>query len=333
MKKKLSLLISVLLIISLVTLSGCSKSTDTAGDTSTGGNVFITIGTGTTGGSYYPLGGAMAKIWSDNIPNMKASVQSTGGTNQNIQLMADQQAEAGFTDTKYVLAYNGHGNWEGEPQTWLRGLVPLYPEPTNIVVAKGSGITSLEDLKGKRISIGAVGSGTESTARELCKVLGLDVDKDIQAFMLGTGDTSKAFQDKQIDAAILVGSLGMSSIIELTSLDLINFLDVSDEMFDKLHKENNTWVQFEIPKDYYKGQDKPVKTYAAFNIISVREDLSEDVAYEMTKQLFENKEVLLEVRKTIKSMTLENVEKIAIPIHPGALKYYKEVGAKLPQNN
>jgi TRAP transporter TAXI family solute receptor len=337
LKKNLLVAMSFIMTALLVFAVGCSSSTGTGGQsteaTEKEGPIFITMGTGTTGGTYYPLGGAMAKIWTDNIPNVHASVQSTGGTNQNIQLMADGQSEVGFTDTKYVLAYNGEGDWKGQPQTWLRGLLPLYPEPTNILVAKDSGIKTLEDMKGKRISIGAVGSGTESTSRELFSVLGMDVDKDIKAFMLGTGDTAKAFQDKQIDAAILVGSLGMSSIVELTSLNLVDFLDVPDETFEKIYEVNNTWVQFTIPANYYQNQPNPVNTYSAFNTLSCREDLPEDLAYQMVKTLFDHKEDLLAVRQTMENMTLENVEKIAIPIHPGALKYYKEKGAKLPPGN
>lgn len=325
MKKERCFIVCVLLLVAVFSVVRLSDQANAFG-----AKTFIGIGTGTTGGSYYPLGGTMAKIWTDTIPDVQASVQSTGGTIQNIELMAEGEAEAGFTDTKYVLAYEGKGPWEGKPQTWLRGLVPLYPEPTNIVVAKDSGITSLEELKGKRISIGAVGSGTQSTARELLGILGIDADKDIQAFALGTGETSKAFQDKQIDAAILVGSLGMSSVIELTSLDLVKFLDVSDDLFEKIYAVNNTWIRFDIPQDYYQNQPQTVKTYAAFNILSVREDLPEDLAYQMTKQLFEHKADLVEVRKTMENMSLENVEKIVIPIHPGALKYYQEVGAKLP---
>ena len=340
MKKYFNLLLVLLLMLSVV-LTGCSGGQNVPADTSSKGageekpaeKVYLTIGTGTTGGSYYPIGAAMAKIWSDNIPGVIANVQSTGGTIQNIELMASGDSEVAFTDTKYVSAYNGQGDWEGRPQTFLRGLVPLYPEPTNIVVAKGSNIKSLEDLKGKRVSIGAVGSGTESTSRELFKVLGMDADKDIKAYMLGTGDTSAAFQDKQIDAAILVGSLGMSAIVEITALDLVDFLDVPDETFKKIFEVNNTWVQFNIPANTYQNQDKEVKTYSAFNTISVNESVPEDLAYQMTKTLFENKQDLVTVRPTMESMTYENVEKIAIPIHPGALKYYKEVGAKLPAGN
>lgn len=336
MKKGLVLLL-VLLLISSSVLSGCSKSSDTIATDNTnagkGEKVYLTLATGTTGGSYYPIGAAMAKIWTDSIANMNANVQSTGGTNQNIELMASKDSEAGFTDTKYVLAYNGKGNWEGKPQTWLRGLVPLYPEPTNIVIAKGSNIKTLADLKGKRVSIGAVGSGTESTSRELFQVLGMDADKDIKAFMLGTGDTAKAFQDKQIDAAILVGSLGMSAVVEITALDLIEFLQVPDDIFDKIYEANNTWIKFTIPANTYQNQKEDVNTYAAFNIISVHESISEDLAYQMTKTLFEHKADLVAVRPTMESMTLETVEKIAIPLHPGALKYYKEIGAKIPAGN
>lgn len=331
MKKITYIVVMLFFIIAIV--AGCSQNTGNNNAVQKNEKIYITIATGTTGGSYYPLGGAMAKIWTDKIPGVKASVQSTGGTVQNIQLLADKEAEVGFTDTKYVLAYEGKGPWEGKPQKWLRGLVPLYPEPTNIVVAKGSGIKTLADLKGKRVSIGAVGSGTESTSRELLKILGIDPDKDIKAFMLGTGDTAKAFQDKQIDAAILVGSLGMSAVVEITSLNLVEFLDVPDEIFNKLYEINNTWVKFTIPAGYYQNQPNPVQTYASFNILSVREDLPEDLAYQMTKLLFENKQELIAVRPTMENMTLENVEKIAIPIHPGALKYYKEVGAKLPTRN
>ncbi len=336
MKKNHLAAVALLMTVLLVLAAGCSGSTGTGGESTEAPEseiIFITMGTGTTGGSYYPLGGAMAKIWTDNIPNVHASVQSTGGTNQNIQLMADNQSEVGFTDTKYVLAYNGVADWEGDPQTWLRGLLPLYPEPTNILVAKGSGITTLEGMRGKRVSIGAVGSGTESTSRELFSVLGMDADQDIKAFMLGTGDTAKAFQDKQIDAAILVGSLGMSSIVELTALDLVDFLDVPDDVFDRIFEVNNTWVQFTIPANYYQNQPNPVHTYSAFNTLSCREDLPEDIAYQMVKTLFEHKEDLLAVRQTMENMSLENVEKIAIPIHPGALEYYKEMGAKLPPGN
>jgi TRAP transporter TAXI family solute receptor len=175
-----------------------------------------------------------------------------------------------------------------------------------------------------------VGSGTEATSRELFGVLGMDVARDIRPFMLGTGETASALQDRRIDAAILVGSLGMSAVVEITSLGLVDFLEVDDATFRSLKKVNETWVQFTIPANFYRNQPRPVRTYSGFNIISVRADLPEELAYQMTKTLFENKADLVAVRATMENMSLENVEKIEIPLHPGAARYYRERGLRIP---
>jgi len=288
---------------------------------------FLNIGTGSTGGTYYPAGAAMAKVCNSSIEGIKMSVQSTGGTVNNIQLLADSEAELGFMDGLYYYAYMGKGKYEGNPQKFLRALIPLYPEPIQLMVAKGSDIKSLEDFRGKRVSIGAVASGTEVTAKQLLRVAGIDPEADIQAESLGVGDTAKAFGDKRIDAAIMVGSLGMSGVVEVTTLGLVDFIDVSDELIAKVVEETPYWVPFEIPAGYYKGQPDPVKTYASWNIVAIKDSVEEDRVYQMTKALFENKEDILAVSKKLETMTPENVKHILIPLHPGAEKYYREVGA------
>ena len=121
---------------------------------------FVNVATGPTGGTYYPVGSAMSKIWTDNIEGVKASAQSTGGTMNNIQLLADGEAEAAFADGLYYDAYNELKNYEGKPQTFLRAAVPLYPEAIHLLVARDSGIKSLQDLKGKKVAVGAVGGST-----------------------------------------------------------------------------------------------------------------------------------------------------------------------------
>ena len=171
---------------------------------------FINIGTGSTGGTYYPVGAGMAKVWNSAIPGMKANAQSTGGTAQNLALLGKGEAEVIFADGLYFFAYEGKGTFEGKPMKELRGLVPLYAEPIHFLVAKGSNIKSIQDLKGKRVSVGAVGSGTEVTVRTLLKVAGLDPDKDIKPENLGLSDTAGAFADKNIDAALTVGALGIA---------------------------------------------------------------------------------------------------------------------------
>ncbi len=288
---------------------------------------FLNIGTGSTGGTYYPTGAAMAKICNSNIEGVQVSVQSTGGTVNNIQLLADSEAELGFMDGLYYYAYMGKGKYEGNPQKFIRALVPLYPEPVQLMVAKDSGITSIEDFRGKRVSIGAVASGTEVTAKQLLRVAGLDPATDIQVENLGVGDTAKAFGDKRIDAAIMVGALGMSGVVEVTTLGLVDFIDVSDELVAKVVEETPYWVPFEIPAGYYKGQANPVKTYASWNIVAIKDSVRDDLVYQMTKALFENKADILAVSKKLETMTPENVKHILIPLHPGAEKYYREIGA------
>jgi TRAP transporter TAXI family solute receptor len=311
MKRTLGIMASVAVILSMA--AGVASAV-----------TFVNIATGSTGGSYYPLGAAMAKIWNDNIDGIKASAQSTGGTVNNIQLMGSGEADAAFMDGLYYYAYLGKGKYEGNPQEYIRALVPLYPEPIQLMVAKGSDIKSLADFKGKRVSIGAVASGTEVTARQLLKAVGIDPDNDIQAENLGVGDTAKAFSDNRIDAAIMVGSIGMAGVVEATTLGVVEFIDVPDEIRDKVIEETPYWVPFTIPANTYKGQEKDVKTYASWNIVAVHKDLDPDLVYQMTKQLFDHKEDLLAVRAKMTTMSEENTKYILIPMHEGAQKYYDE---------
>ena len=286
---------------------------------------FINIATGSTGGAYYPLGAAMAKIWNDNIEGIKASAQSTGGTVNNIQLMGSGEAETGFMDGLYYYAYLGKDKFEGNPQDYIRALVPLYPEPTQLMIAKGSGIKTLHDFKGKRVSIGAVASGTEVTARQLLRLAGIDPDKDIQAENLGVGDTATAFSDKRIDAAVMVGSLGMAGVVEAATLGVVEFIDVPDNIRDKVIAETPYWVPFTIPANFYSNQPNEVKTYASWNILAIHKNVDGDLAYQMTKALFEHKDDLLAVRAMMETMKPENIQYILIPMHYGARRYYDEV--------
>lgn len=288
---------------------------------------FINIGTGSTGGTYYPVGAAMAKVWNSSIPGMKANAQSTGGTAQNLALLAKGDAEIGFADGLYYFAYEGKGQFDGKPMKNIRGLVPLYAEPIHFLVAKGSGIKSLKDLKGKRVSVGAVGSGTEVTVRTLLKVNGIDPDKDIKAENLGLSDTATAFADKNIDAGLTVGALGIAGVVEITTIGTAELIDFEPDAIKNLCKELPYYLPFDIPTNTYKGQTKPVKAMASWNILVVKDDLDKDLAYNMTKALFEKKKDILNVSTRLASMAPENLKYIQVPLHPGAEKYYKEIGA------
>ena len=288
---------------------------------------FINIGTGSTGGTYYPVGAGMAKVWNSAVPGMKANAQSTGGTAQNLALLGKGEAEVIFADGLYFFAYEGKGAFDGKPMKQLRGLVPLYAEPIHFLVAKGSNIKSIQDLKGKRVSVGAVGSGTEVTVRTLLKVAGLDPDKDIKPENLGLSDTAGAFADKNIDAALTVGALGIAGVVEITTLGTAEFRDIPADIVAKLGKELPYYLPFDIPANTYKGQTKPVKALASWNVLITTDKLGDEDAYKMTKALYEHKQDILNISTRLASMSPENLKYIQVPLHKGALKYYKEIGA------
>ena len=288
---------------------------------------FINIGTGSTGGTYYPVGAGMAKVWNSAVPGMKANAQSTGGTAQNLALLGKGEAEVIFADGLYFFAYEGKGAFEGKPMKELRGLVPLYAEPIHFLVAKGSNIKSIQDLKGKRVSVGAVGSGTEVTVRTLLKVAGIDPDKDIRAENLGLSDTAGAFADKNIDAALTVGALGIAGVVEITTLGTAEFRDIPADVVAKLGKELPYYLPFDIPANTYKDQTKPVKAMASWNVLITTEKLGDEDAYKMTKALYEHKQDILNISTRLASMSPENLKYIQVPLHKGSEKYYKEIGA------
>lgn len=312
--KKLSAFLTALLLLNAFIASAAAAT-------------FINIGTGTTGGTYYPVGAAMAKIWNTKIGDMKANAQSTGGTAQNIQLIAKGEAEVGFADGLYYYAYIGKGAFEGKPQKDLRALMPLYPEPIHFLVPKGSAIKTVADLKGKRVSTGAVGSGTEMTAKTLLRLAGLNPDKDVRCEPLGLSDTASAMADKHIDAALTVGALGIAGVVEMCTLGIVEFIDLPDDLVKKVSEEMPYMNAFSIPANFYKGQAKPVATFASWNVLIVTEKLGEDLAYQMTRALFENKKDLTVVSKTMENMDEKNISYIQIPLHPGAQRYFKEIGA------
>jgi TRAP transporter TAXI family solute receptor len=287
---------------------------------------FINIATGPTGGTYYPVGTAMAKIWTDSLPGVKATAQSTGGTRNNIQLLGDGDAEAAFADGLSYDAFNGIKTYDGQPQAFLRTAVPLYPEVIHILAAKGSGIASLADLKGKRVSIGAVGGSVAATTEVLLKAVGLNLATDIQAEYLGHAEAVTGFQDRRIDAAVIVGALGISSAVESTTLGLVDIIPIPADVVEAVAKEVPYFAPYTIPKGSYKGQDADVSTFSSPNILAVHEKLPDDLVYGLTKSLFDHKADLVAVTKTMEGMRAEDIGTVRIPLHPGAARYYRELG-------
>lgn len=287
---------------------------------------FVNIATGPTGGTYYPVGAAMAKIWTDNIPGVKANAQSTGGTYNNISLLNSGEAEACFADGLYYDAYNGKGRFDGKPQSFLRGIVVLYPEVIHIVVAKDSGINTFADLKGKRVSFGAVGGSVTATSENIFRAAGFDLKKDLKVENLGHADSIAAFADKRIDDAVTMGAIGIASVVEPTTVGTVKIISLPKEAIDAVRAKTPYFSEAVIKAGTYKGQDKDIVTLSSPNIIAVHEKLGDDLVYNMTRQLLTHKGDLQAVAAVMKAMQAESVDQIKIPLHPGAAKYYKELG-------
>lgn len=287
---------------------------------------FVNVATGPTGGTYYPVGSAMAKIWTDKIEGVKASAQSTGGTMNNIQLLADGEAEAAFADGLYYDAYNGLKSYEGKPQGFLRAAVPLYPEAVHLLVARDSGIQTLQDLKGKRVAVGAVGGSTMLTSFQLIRLAGLNPEKDIVPENLGHADVVAAFADKRIDASVTIGAIGIASAMETTTLGTARLVSIPQDVVAAICKETPYFSPLTIPAGTYKNQPEPIGTFSSPNILAVHEKLDDELVYGMTRALFEHKEDLVAVSARMSAMSPEPITQVGIPVHPGAVRYYKEIG-------
>ena len=331
MKKNLSLLLAVILIVSLV--GGCSSGgDDTNGDTGTKPeNIFISIATGGTGGTYYPLGGAIAKIFNENVEGVTANAQSTGASVENINLISQGEAEVGFVqnDVTYY-AWTGTETFQDkEKVTNIRGMAMLYPEVIQIIVTKDSGIKSVEDLKGKKVAVGAPGSGTEVNARQILAEYGITYDDLGKADYLSFNEASDQLKNEQIDAAFVTAAIPTSAVTEVTQTADIVLVSLDKDKLESLKEKYPFYTEVTIPKDSYKNQTEDVIAAAVMAMLIVPEDLDEDLVYNMTKSIFENRQVIIDTHDKGNDIKLETaLEGMPIDLHPGAEKYYVEQGIK-----
>lgn len=331
MKKNLSLLLAMILIVSLV--GGCSSGgDDTNGDAgSKPENIFISIATGGTGGTYYPLGGAIAKIFNENVEGVTANAQSTGASVENINLLSQGEAEVGFVqnDVTYY-AWTGTETFQDkEKVTNIRGMAMLYPEVIQIIATKDSGIKSVEDLKGKKVAVGAPGSGTEVNARQILAEYGITYDDLGKADYLSFNEASDQLKNEQIDAAFVTAAIPTSAVTEVTQTADIALVSLDKDKLESLKEKYPFYTEVTIPKDSYKNQTEDVVAAAVMAMLIVPEDLDEDLVYNMTKSIFENRQVIIDTHDKGNDIKLETaLEGMPIDLHPGAEKYYVEQGIK-----
>lgn len=326
MKKKLAVLLSAgLLMASIV---GCSSSTGGSSDSAKGPDR-ITIATATTGGVYYPVGNALAQLWTSNN-KIQAVAQSSAGTPANINMMAKKDAEIAFAQNGVAFyAYNGKEMYKDNAQKDLRAMSFLYPNVMHFVVKADSGINSIKDLKGKRIVPGEQNSATEVNTREMLSVYGMDYrdKKDLTADFVGYNEAAEALKNNQVQAIMIAGGLPTAAVLDVATSSNVKLLSLEPEMIDKLVKASPWYYPYTIPKGTYKGQTEDVHTVAVANILICRADLPTDFVYNLTKTMFEHLGDLAAAHGAMKDLKKEDaLNGLTIPLHEGAKKYFKEIG-------
>ncbi|EKS42624.1 TAXI family TRAP transporter solute-binding subunit [Afipia clevelandensis] len=290
----------------------------------------MSIGTGGTGGVYYPLGGAVANVLSKNLPNVQATAEVTGGSVDNLKLIGTGKNELGFTMADAALnAYNGEDKFKSG-KVPLQTLLVVYPNRMHVVTIEGTGIEKMSDMKGKRVSTGSPGSATEVMAFRVIEAAGLDKDKDMKRERLGVAESVNAIKDGKIDAFFWVGGIPTAAVTDLAATPGVKMKLVDhSETVDKMNaKYGKLYTASTIKAGSYPGYDKDNKIAEVWNLIVTGDKMSNDDAYNIVKTLVEKKADLVAVHKEALSFSLDNQvqSRSPIPFHPGALKYFKEKG-------
>lgn len=288
---------------------------------------FINVLTGGQSGVYYPLGVALSQIYGEKIPNVKASAQVTKASAENLPLLQAGKGEIAFSlgDT---ISFAWQGNEDAGFKTKLdklRGISATYNNYIQVVANADSGIKTLADLKGKRVSVGAAKSGTELNVRAILKAAGLSYSDLGKVEYLPFGESVELMKNRQLDATLQSAGLGVASIRDLASAIAITIVAIPPDLVAKIG--DAAYQPSMIPANSYNGQTSDVATVAIPNFLVTHADVSDDLAYQMTKQLYENLDTLVAAHSAAKAINRASaVTGMPIPLHPGAEKYYREVG-------
>ena len=293
----------------------------------------ISIGTGGTGGVYYPMGGGMAAVLSKYVTGMQATAEVTGGSVANLQLIGTGKPYIGLTMADATLeAYKGQDKFTGKPVA-VRTLMVLYPNRMHVVSVEGTGIKKITDLKGKRVSTGSGGSATEVMAFRVIEAAGLDKDKDMTRERLGVAESVNALKDRKIAAFFWVGGLPTAAVTDLANTPgaKIQMVDHADLVPAMNKKYGNLYVKDVIGKDVYKGMESDNHQATVMNLLVTHQNMDDKTAYNIVKAFFDHLDELIRVHKEAANFKLENQTASASPIpwHPGAIKYFAEKGIKL----
>jgi len=287
---------------------------------------FINVLAGGTSGVYYPLGAALANIYGAKIEGARTQVQATKASVENLNLLQQGKGEIAFAlgdSVKFAWEGNTEAGYPGKLDK-LRGIAAIYPNYIQVVASKESGIKTLGDLKGKSLSVGAPKSGTELNARAILAAAGLSYSDLGKTEYLPFGESVELIKNRQLDATLQSAGLGVGSIKDLASSVAITVVEVPAADVEKI---GSPYIAVTIPAGTYQGQDADVATAAVGNFLITHEGVSDETAYQMTKQLFENLPDMVAAHNAAKAIDIKKaLDGMPVPLHPGAERYYKEKG-------
>ena len=309
--------VSTLLLVTAMMLASCSKNAK---------KDYI-LATGGTGGTYYPFGGAIANIWNTKVENMNVTAQATGASAENLRLINKGEAEYAIVQNDVMdYAYNGTDLFAGEKLANIMTIGTLYPEVVQIAVSKDSGIKSIADFKGKRISVGDAGSGVEFNAKQIMEGYGLTFD-DIKKSNLSFKESAEGIQNGTLDGCFVTAGVPNAALQELAFTAGLTLVPVDGDAAKKICEKYGYYTQTTIPGGTYKGTDDDTPALAIKATLAVSSKLDDQTVYEMTKALFENLDELATAHAKGKEVSAKAaVTGVSVPFHPGAKKYFKEIG-------
>lgn len=293
----------------------------------------ISIATGGTGGVYYPMGGGLAAVLSKHVSGMQATAEVTGGSVDNLNLIASGKPYVGFSMVDAALdASKGKDKFEGRPVN-LRTLLVLYPNRMHVVTTEATGIKKMSDLKGKRIATGSAGSATEVMSIRLLEAAGLDPNKDVTRERLSVAESVNAIKDRKIEAFFWVGGLPTAAVTDLANTPgtKIRLIDHANAVAAMNKKYGNLYYADTIPKATYSGMAADNKMASVANILLVNANMPDDQAYKIVKAVFDHQKDLIAVHQEYANVTIAGQKQASTPIdfHPGAVKYIQEKGGNI----
>jgi len=326
-KKRLTILVGVVALVALVfSVTACAPSEPPPVEPT-----HLTIVTGGTAGTYYPLGGAMASIITDYAENVEATAVTSGASVTNARKIGDKEAEIAMLQNDVAsYAYNGLYMFEEAAVENIRGVASLYPEIIQIVTLKEYGITTLSDLEGKKVGVGAPGSGTAVDILQILAAAGLD-ETNTSFQYLDFKECASALKDKTIHAGCLVAGMPTSAVMDVASVRDVAIVEVPTDIYNQLKVDYPFYVQVTIPAGTYTGMDEDVNTVTVLAMLATGADVPDDVIYEATKAIFEHTDILVATHERATDITLETaLDGMPIPVHPGAAQYFEEQGLVVP---